>query len=255
VRKYRNLLNWTIYDFQRLVRSVRGLPVYLSDRKKYLAVNDQKEWPTTYFPILSDRGSQSGSLGEYFWQDMFVAKQIIKKNPKRHIDVGSRIDGFIGILACVRKVELIDIRPMRVPIENVSTIQWDITKPQNPIGDVADCVSCLHTLEHIGLGRYGDEVDPDGWMKGLNSLATLLSASGSLWLSVPLGQQRVEFNAHRIFNPTTIVNEAKRCRLELKSFFFLEKNAIVTSHSIDHDFELIVDRDYTLGIFLFSKSE
>lgn len=66
---------------------------------------------------------------------------------------------------------------------------------------VTDSASCLHALEHFGLGRYNDPIDYDGWRKGLVGLTRMLEPNGTLYLSVPTGQtQRVEFNAHRVFS-------------------------------------------------------
>ncbi len=216
-------------------------------------MSEGTSWPTRFFPVLTDRSSAPGSLGEYFWQDLFVAKQIIEQDPKRHIDVGSRIDGFIAHLACVRKVEIMDIRTLKSPIEQVTFTQWDITNPNEHYCGVADCVSCLHTLEHIGLGRYGDAIDPDGWKKGLASLASLLSPDGCLWLSVPCGIQRVEFNAHRIFSPGTIVETATVHGLILKRLYFLDGNAIMASTDVTNDIDAIAKMPYRLCIFQFVR--
>lgn len=66
---------------------------------------------------------------------------------------------------------------------------------------VADSVSCLHALEHFGLGRYRDTVDYDGWRKGLDGRTEILEPGGTLYLGLPTGEpQRVEFNAHRVFS-------------------------------------------------------
>ena len=102
----------------------------------------------------------------------------MSQNPRSHIDVGSRIDGFIAHHICVRNVEVLDIRPLSAKIENVTFIQWDITDPSSALNGLADCVSSLHTFEHIGLGRYGDKSDPDVWDKGLKSIISLLAPWG-----------------------------------------------------------------------------
>jgi hypothetical protein len=251
--RYQRVLNYTILDIRKLITSIRAFPQYLADYRRFASVNERTTWPSRFFPILTDRSSAAGSLGEYFWQDLFVARQIIEQNPKRHIDVGSRIDGFIAHLACVRKVEVFDIRPLRASIENVNFVEWDITNPKTHNSGVADCVSCLHTLEHIGLGRYGDEIDPDGWKKGLASLASLLSVDGCFWLSVPCGIQRVEFNANRIFHPRTIVDEAKNNGMILKLFLYLDSNAIKVSTDVFFDIDTIAKMPYRLCIFQFVK--
>ena len=165
----------------KTVKSIASLPWYLRQRKTFKSMGSglkERDWLVTSYPILLDRNLEAASLGEYFWQDLFVAKEIIAHNPIRHVDVGSRIDGFIAHLACVRKVEVFDIRPLTSEIQNVEFTQWDITDPNPTLNGSADCVSCLHTLEHIGLGRYGDKLDPDGWKIGLKSLVDLVAWGG-----------------------------------------------------------------------------
>ncbi len=235
------------------VNSLPRLLDYLSELKRYRKLSKENEWPIKLYPIFFDKDKQAASLGEYFWQDLLVAKEIINLNPKKHIDVGSRVDGFIAHLACVRRVNVFDIRPLTVKIENVEFTQWDITNPNPDLRNIADCVSCLHTLEHIGLGRYGDRLDPDGWRKGLKSLANLLSSEGILWLSVPIGTQRVEFNAHRIFDPNTVILEASYLGMVLERFFYLTDLGFVESGSIKEDIMSLAKKDYSVGIYCFRR--
>ena len=236
-------------------RAIRELPLLLADRRRFVSMQQDQTWPLKMFPqIMLDRDSPAGNLGEYFWQDLFVAKKIIESAPRRHVDVGSRIDGFVAHIACVRSLEIFDLRPLPHTIDNVSFVQWDMTSPNPSLTEVSDCVSCLHTLEHIGLGRYGDRIDPVGWKKGLESLAALLERNGVLWLSVPIGRQRIEFNAHRIFAPKTIVDEARRLGLVLEAFFYLEKDGFRQSVEVDADLLMLAQKDYGLGIFLFEKA-
>ena len=137
-------------------RALRALPGYLRDWRRFAARCD---WPMAPYPCLLDRSASAASLGEYFWQDLYVARRILQAAPRRHSDIGSRIDGFVAHLACVRPVEVYDIRPLPVTIPNVGFRQWDLTEDGEAApGDAADSVSCLHTLEHVGLGRYGDRI-------------------------------------------------------------------------------------------------
>ncbi len=66
--------------------------------------------------------------------------------------------------------------------------------------DYTDSVSCLHTIEHFGLGRYGDPLDPQGYLKGLQAIRQVLRKGGMFYFSTPIGPQRIEFNAHRVFS-------------------------------------------------------
>ena len=158
------------------------------------------------FAILNEWDETSGGLGAYFHQDQWVAHLIYEARPRRHVDVGSRLDGFIGRLAIFRQVDVIDIRPQPAPVRNVMFYQLDLMEELPPewVG-CTDSLSCLHTLEHFGLGRYGDPIDANGHLKGLAQLKRMVAPGGLLILSTPLGPQRVEFNAHRVFAASTIV--------------------------------------------------
>lgn len=161
-----------------------------------------KDWPMgrDWFELLDRQGAAGSVGGDYFYADLIVAQDIYTRSPKRHVDVGSRIDGFVAHVASFRHIEVLDIRPGSDVIPNVKFQEVDITSGE--FGGVrADSVSCLHALEHFGLGRYGDPIRPDGWLVGLNALHELTLPGGRLYLSVPTGEvQRVEFNAHRIFS-------------------------------------------------------
>lgn len=157
--------------------------------------------------MLSEREDSSGTLGAYFFQDLLVARWILEDRPRRHLDVGSRIDGFLGHLAVFRDVEAIDIRPQPVTVANIRFHQMDLMAelPQNWVG-CTDSLSCLHTIEHFGLGRYGDTINPLGHLRGLEQMKRLVEDGGLFYLSTPIGHERVEFNAHRVFSPKTVLS-------------------------------------------------
>lgn len=153
------------------------------------------------FPCLNDRQATSGSArGHYFHQDLLVAQQVFARAPRRHIDVGSRVDGFVTHVASFREIEVIDIRPNPASVRNITFRVGDLTDAETLPVEACDSLSCLHALEHVGLGRYGDRIDPLGHVVALRNLAKMLESSGTLYLSFPIGQERIEFNAHRVFS-------------------------------------------------------
>jgi hypothetical protein len=104
-----------------------------------------------------------------------------------------------------REVEVIDIRPQPLPVRNVVFRQLDLMRPLPPEWIACtDSLSCLHTIEHFGLGRYGDPLDPEGHLKGLAQLKRMVKLGGLMYLSTPIGPERIEFNAHRVFAPDTL---------------------------------------------------
>ncbi len=237
----------------RTAHALVELPRYVRDWRRFARATDR---PMVAYPCLTDRAAGASSLGEYFWQDLFVARRILAANPRRHVDVGSRIDGFIAHLACVREVEVYDIRPLQARIPNVRFRQWDLTDggPAAP-SEQADSVSCLHTLEHVGLGRYGDRLDVDGWRIALARLAGLVAPGGRLWLSVPVGRRRVEFNAHRVFDPREILTLASERGLATAAFHLLDGAELPRELHGDSALAEVAALDYAVGIFCFERPD
>lgn len=187
------------------VRAFAGLPAFFRDYRLFL--REQVGSKTDFehgklYPCVFDRYLQSGTAtGHYFHQDLWVAQRIFDKNPVRHIDAGSRIDGFVAHVATFREIETIDIRGSTLSVRNIRFLQTDLMGEIPPeLRGCCDSLSCLHVLEHFGLGRYGDRVDLEGHLKGLANLHCILKNGGVLYLSVPIGPQRIEFNAHRVFS-------------------------------------------------------
>lgn len=157
--------------------------------------------------MLGEWDESAGALGPYFFQDQLAARWIYEHSPARHVDIGSRIDGFIGHLSVFREVEMIDIRPLKQTAPNILFHQLDLMQDIPPEWvECTDSLSCLHTIEHFGLGRYGDPLNPDGHLKGLGQLKKMVKPEGILYLSTQIGPQRVEFNAHRVFSPETVIS-------------------------------------------------
>jgi SAM-dependent methyltransferase len=207
------------------------------------------------FPFLHDWNREGGSVkGEYFWQDIYVARKIYEANPQKHVDIGSRIDGFVAHVASFRDIEVFDIRPISARIPGVTFKQADLMNPESVIAGYCDSLSCLHALEHFGLGRYGDPIDPRGYEAGLRNMARILRSGGVFYLSVPLGIERVEFNAHRVFDPNTIVDLAEDNQLIFHEFAFVTTENDLNETSVPYAaFDSIRNKQYTLGIFIFIK--
>jgi|JI10StandDraft_1071094.scaffolds.fasta_scaffold609131_2 hypothetical protein len=178
-------LSWFIPDFFNLIR-----------QKKESQVDP---WKISLYPILTNKYESSGSVRTfYFLQDLYVSNLIFKNNPIRHIDIGSRIDGFVAQVASYREIEIYDIRPLEDKIWNIKFTQANLME-NNEI-DITDSISCLHTIEHFGLGRYNDPIDYEGYLKGLNTIYSMLQTNGVFYFSTPIGIERISFNAHRVFS-------------------------------------------------------
>jgi predicted SAM-dependent methyltransferase len=113
-----------------------------------------------------------------------------------------------------------------------------------------DSLSCLHVIEHIGLGRYGDPVDPDGWLLGLKELQRVLKPGGRLLIGTPCGRQRVVFHAHRVFSPSMIIEAMPE--LELAEFSLI-RDGLATEWIENADQDLTKSLDYGCGLFVFVR--
>lgn len=173
------------------------------------------------YPCLSDKFDSSGVVnGAYFHQDLYVARQIYIKSPIKHVDIGSRIDGFVAHVAVFREIEIIDIRHLNSEVDNIKFKQADLMSDETTFVNYCDSISCLHTIEHFGLGRYGDKIDPWGHIKGFENISRILKKGGVFYFSVPMGVQRIEFNAHRIFNLKYLVEWVSK-DFQVQSFSYI----------------------------------
>lgn len=188
----------------------RGLPTYLRNLAKLQRqLRDCPDFPIAkYTPYFFHEKFESGGTasGHYFHQDLWVARRIFEKKPRRHLDVGSRIDGFVSHVAVFRPIEVFDIRPLVSNTPNLIFRQMDLMNPDKAWLGVCDSLSCLHALEHMGLGRYGDPIDAQGHQKAIRHMTSFLEPGGTFYLSVPIGPQRIIFDANRVFAPATIMH-------------------------------------------------
>ena len=230
----------------RTALAIMNLPAYCAN---YRAFRKHSNGPTLFkigrkFPQLFDRTKQSGTAkGHYFHQDLLIANRIFLDNPARHADVGSRINGFVAHVASFRKIEVFDIRDMDSRTVNIIFRQLDLMAPLAPeFQDYCDSLSCLHALEHFGLGRFGDKIDPDGYLTGLDHLTAMVRTGGSLYLSVPIGPQRIEFDAHRVFSVAYLIDllQARGMRIDRFSFVDdsgdLHEDVALTPTDVDQSF-------------------
>lgn len=182
-------------------RKLKYLLKFRADKAAFLAKGGTV---AKIHPILDDYYKPAGTAtGHYFHQDLLVASMIHQAAPARHIDVGSSIEGFVSHVASFRDIEVFDIRPLQIHGHpQIRFVQGNLMELDSRLIECCDSLSCLHALEHFGLGRYGDPIDPEGHLKGFANLGKMLKLGGTFYLSFPIGASGVHFNAHRVFAPT-----------------------------------------------------
>lgn len=254
-------LHWVLssqlgFDPRRLLRSMRGLPRFVNDWRKF---KKNYSGPLTWMPCLHDRYEEGGTTkSEYFWQDLLVARWIFDAKPQRHVDIGSRVDGFVAHVASFRDIEVFDVRPISTQIPGVVFKQADLMSSDsvaNSGSGYCDSLSCLHAIEHFGLGRYGDPINPAGHERGIANMALLLQPGGTFYLSTPIGRERVEFNANRVFDPRNIIRLGEGHGLALRQLTVIGYGGEARNvHATPETLQALAETTYNLGIFVFTKA-
>jgi hypothetical protein len=237
---------------RRILRAIKTIPYFFGTIRKYQKLNRNPAFRISVrnlFPILTEREEAAGVAGgHYFHQDLWAARKIFDTAPKTHADVGSRVDGFVAHLLVFMPVTIIDIRPLTSTIPRLKFIRDDATKLTQLANDSVESLSSLHAAEHFGLGRYSDPIDPAACFEFMKALERVVAPGGSLYFSVPVGRERVEFNAHRIFAPQTIIDNFPRLRLV--SFSYVGDDGRICE---DAEIASAAKCEYACGLFQFTK--
>ncbi|HLB17167.1 MAG TPA: DUF268 domain-containing protein [Burkholderiales bacterium] len=188
----------------RRLASLWRLPRFFSELRAYRrrAPGERVSFGDAY-PCLTDRAAHTPFDPHYFYQGAWLARELAAAKPAKHVDVGSSVLMVSTVSALVPTV-FVDYRPLQVELPGLECIAGDASRLPFRDASVAS-LSCLHVIEHIGLGRYGDPIDPEGSAKAARELARVLAPGGRLYLSAPIGRARVCFNAHRVFDPRTLL--------------------------------------------------
>lgn len=267
IKKYTWLLRFSQYVYYWALNFGIDIPKLLAIRRfpgvirEYFILTFQNTkqktgWSIGFtMPSLFDMYENSGvASGHYFHQDLHVAQRIFQKVPDKHVDIGSRVETFVAHVATFRLIEVLDIRELVSKTKNIIFRQCDFTKLPIDLVEYCDSVSCLHALEHFGLGRYGDQLDINGHLRGFDSLYKILKPGGILYLSFPIGTERIEFNAHRVFGVETPLTWAKG-RFELVQFSYVDDVGDFHCNVVLNDFDKSsnLSLHYGCGIYEFRK--
>ena len=209
------------------------------------------KWRNT-FPCLVDRYDAAGNLPRhYFWQDLWAARKVYESKVSRHYDVGSRLDGFIAHCLSYCEIVMLDIRPLQATIKNLSFLQANCIDMSTIPDDSLESFSSLHAVEHFGLGRYGDPIDPLGHKKAIMEIQRVVKPAGEIYFSVPIGIERLEFNGHRIFYPHTVLKLFHQC--DLVEFSVIDDENMFHENVEPGDFSSLKYLKYGCGLFHFRK--
>ncbi len=237
--------------FKRTLKAVVTGPFwYTKDllEYKYLQRKQSQSTDMYYIPLIFDRDPASHTFDKhYVYMDRWAFKELMIKKPAKHVDVGSSIR-FLSVASTVTKTTFVDIRPIKPDFDNFDVLEGSILDMPFP-NDSLESLSCLHVAEHIGLGRYGDPLDPWGTKKACAELQRVLAPGGRLYFATPIGKTATYFNAHRVHKPSTVLEYFGGLKLEKFSVINDQGHYIENAKTEDYE-----QAWYACGCFVFTKS-
>jgi SAM-dependent methyltransferase len=242
--------SWLLPFFDpRQLLSLVYLPRFLLEWRRYRRLADAGTVRfADVYPCLADRLPRTPFDAHYFFQGAWLSRRLAQIRPQQHVDIGSSVM-MIGVLSAQLPMIFVDYRPLQVALPGLSSVGGDLARLPFADGTLTS-VSSLHVIEHIGLGRYGDPIDAQGSRHAARELARVIKPGGRLFVSVPVGRERVCFNAHRVFAAQTIVSYFQGLRLER---FALVDDA--GRFSENAALEAAGDLDYGCGMFEFTRPD
>lgn len=227
ILKLRWLLSYTRRNlspsrlFNQIYRSIRAWSWFWSSYNEYLkmAAADQKPHIQHLYPCIYDKTATTVIEPTYFYQDIWAFEHIVANRPPYHVDVGSH-HKYVALLSRILPVTMVDIRPLSLPLDGLNFREGSILQMPYEDGSLPS-VSSLCVVEHIGLGRYGDPLDPNGTENALSELKRIMAPGGDLYLSIPLDDEdRTYFNAHRAFAEESLVKLFQPFEIIEKRYIF-----------------------------------
>ena len=234
----------------RFPKKIGRLFGYLGELRRFRNRNDQRFSVKTseLYPCLKDTIANTPFDHHYIYHPAWAARILAQTRPGYHVDISS-ILSFSTIISAFVPVKFFDYRPAALNLPGLESGFADL-KQLSFADNSVPSLSCMHTIEHIGLGRYGDEIDPQGDTRSINELKRVLMPGGDLLFVTPVGKPKIEFNAHRIYSYEQVI--AYFSPLELREFSLIPDAGGIIMNA---DPNLVKEQDYGCGCFWFKKAK
>jgi len=214
------------------------------------------------YPRLSDASKTSHFDRHYVYYTSWAARILARTKPALHVDIGSDLR-FVTLVSAFLPIEHYDYRPASLHLPNLTSGFADLFALPFPTGSVKS-LSCMHVVEHIGLGRYGDPLDYDGDLKAIGELNRVIAAGGDLIFVVPVGKPKILFNAHRVYSYQQIMSYFPDFTLrefalipdeESVGIMTVEKTELASAKSVAEMERIADSQEYGCGCFWFTREK
>lgn len=241
----------TIRRFAIKARNVLRYGTYILDYQIFKKSHDNRFRLSIFTgkACLNEKTSKTGFDRHYIYHVAWAARVLAETKPNRHTDISSSLY-FSSIVSAFMPVDFYDYRPAQLDLPNLISHHADLNSLPFADSSLAS-LSCMHTVEHVGLGRYGDQINPQGDLKAMSELSRVLAHGGDLLFVVPIGKPKIVFNAHRIYSYNQII--ASFPNLRLKRFSLIPENPQNGGLIVEASEELANRQNYGCGCFWFTK--
>lgn len=201
---------------------------------------------------MNDNTPSTGFDRHYVYHTSWAVRKVLASKAERHVDIASTLF-FCGTLSASMEVEFYDYRPANLQLSNLKSLPIDLLNLDWEDNSIQS-LSCMHTIEHVGLGRYGDPFDYNGDLKAIQELVRVLAKGGKLYFVVPIGSvARIQFNAHRIYTKEMVINQFESLGLTLNEFTLIPEDENDGGLVQNPSAELLAKQNYGCGCFIFEK--
>lgn len=201
------------------------------------------------YPCVHDKTTHTSFDRHYVFHTAWAARKVKSINPEIHYDISSSLY-FNALVSAFVPIKFFDYRPAIMDLSDLSSEHADLYKLPFEDNSIIS-LSCMHVVEHVGLGRYGDSIDINGDLKAIMELKRVVKPGGDLLFVIPIGENKIMYNAHRIYSYDQIMSYFDN--FHLIEFSLIQDDSFGGNIIHNASKEMADLQEYGCGMFWFKK--